>query len=116
MASIGDRMTTLEGASSRVRVLAPLGQYLGEPRFRWQPCEGAWLYRVDLTDAQGKEVARGWSGMHELPLAWLRDAEGYPPQLSIGESYRWRVHAYDGPPTGGPSAGSPEAEFLFLGP
>jgi hypothetical protein len=110
-------MSTLKGhASERVRVLAPLGQYLGEPRFRWQPHGGAWLYRVELNDAGGKEVGRGWSGMHELPLAWLRDPAGAPPELTPGETYRWRVMAYEEGPDGPPSAASAEAEFLFLGP
>jgi hypothetical protein len=111
-------MSTLrEGhASDGVRVLAPLGQFLGEPRFRWEPAAGAWLYRIELTDAAGREVGRGWSGMHELPLAWLRGPEGDAPSLHAGQPYRWRVYAYEGPPTGGPSAASAEAEFWYLGP
>ena len=83
-------MSTLrEGeASGRVRVLAPLGQFIGEPRFRWHPTEGAWLYRVELLDAEGLEVGRGWSGMHELPLAWLRAPDGDAPELQTGQAYR----------------------------
>jgi hypothetical protein len=71
---------------------------------------------VQLVDADGVEVARGWSGMHELPLGWFRDPQGHLPQLEIGATYRWRVYAYDGPPTEEPSATAPEASFLYLGP
>lgn len=98
------------------RGLAPVGQVLGEPRFRWRAREGAWLYRVDVIDSDGRELARGWSGMQELPLAWLHAGDGLPPQLVPGARYRWRVYAYEGPPTEEPSEGAPEEEFLFLGP
>lgn len=98
------------------RPVAPVGQLLGEPRFRWGPLAGAWLYRVELTDARGQAVGRGWSGMHELPLAWLHGAEGAPPRLAPGHTYRWRVYAYNGGPDGPPSAAALEAEFIYLGP
>lgn len=117
MVRIGDRMVSVrEHPAAGLGLLAPVGQVLGEPRFCWREQRGAWLYRVDLVDRDGHEVGRGWSGMHELPLAWLRAADGLPPELRVGERYRWRVYAYQGPPTEGPDAASPEGEFLFLGP
>jgi hypothetical protein len=111
-------MVTVRGhpASVGFRAIAPVGQIIGEPRFQWRAYDGAWLYRVDLVDGDGHEVARGWSGMHELPLGWLKAGDGLPPELAVGERYRWRVYAYLGPPTEDPSAAAPEAEFLFLGP
>lgn len=98
------------------RALAPVGQVLGEPRFRWQAHADAWLYRIEVTDAWGRAVARGWSGQHEMPLAWLRDAEGHAPALAVGERYRWRVYAYKDGPDAEPCEAAPEAEFLLLGP
>lgn len=112
MVALRDRPTP----PTRFRALAPQGQYLGEPRFKWLPLPEAWLYRVELTDAYGHTVARGWSGMHELPLAWLRDPSGRTPELMVGEKYRWQVFAYQGPPDGEPWAAAPETEFQFLGP
>ena len=103
-------------APAGFQALAPVGQVLGEPRFRWRPLASAWVYKVELTDAFGHPVARGWSGMSELPLAWLRRDDGHPPELTVGDTYRWRVYAYVGPPTEEPTATAPEAEFLFLGP
>jgi hypothetical protein len=105
-----------EHPAAGFRLVAPIGQVLGEPRFAWRAQEEAWLYRVDLVDSQGHDVGRGWSGMHELPLAWLRALDGLPPELMVGERYRWRVYAYKGPPTEEPASTSPEGEFLFLGP
>jgi hypothetical protein len=104
-----------ERPARALQPFAPVGQLLGEPRFRWQPHEDAWLYRIELWDHEGRFVGRGWSGQHELPLAWLRDAEGYPPRLSAGAGYKWRVAAYKGGPDG-PPLETDEAEFLFLGP
>jgi hypothetical protein len=112
-------MSTLrEGAaaSAGVRVLAPVGQFLGEPRFRWVPHDEAWLYRVELVGPKGQPLAKGWSGQHELPLAWLRRPDGQAPDLVAGQTYRWQVHAYKEGPDGPPCAASAEAEFVFLGP
>lgn len=111
-------MVALRESPARVdfRPLAPVGQVLGEPRFRWQAHPDAWLYRVELTDAWGRSVARGWSGFHETPLAWLRDPRGALPTLAVGERYRWQVFAYKDGPDAPPHAVAPEAEFLFLGP
>jgi len=103
------------GPSRGFRALAPVGQFLGEPRFKWAPIEAAWIYRVELTDEQGTVVATGWSGFSELPLAWLRDAVGQAPELTPGERYRWKLFAYQDRPDGPPFAAAPEAEFLFLG-
>jgi len=113
----GDKMVALREspAPPPLQPFAPIGQLLGEPRFRWQPHGDAWLYRVELTDDEGRLVGRGWAGQHELPLAWLRDPEGYPPQLDVGRRYRWRVDAYKDGPDAPPMAAA-EAEFLFLGP
>jgi hypothetical protein len=118
MTSFGDPMVALRESPARAfRAQAPVGQVLGEPRFRWGAHPTAWLYRVELIDHEGREVARGWSGMHELPLAWLRRPDsGDPPELDVGHTYRWRVYAYEDAPTGEPTAAAPEASFLFLGP
>ncbi|MCA1814353.1 MAG: hypothetical protein LC624_10460 [Halobacteriales archaeon] len=105
-----------EHPAAGFRLQAPVGQVLGEPRFRWNEQDDVWLYRVDLVDSEGREVGRGWSGMHELPLAWLRAADGDPPELMVGGRYRWRVYAYRGPPTEDPAAASGMGEFVFLGP
>jgi hypothetical protein len=98
------------------RGLSPVGQYLGQPRFRWRAHRGAWLYRVEVVDADGREVARGWSGFRETPLAWLRSPDGLEVRLTPGERYRWRVFAYRDAPTADPDAAAPWAEFVFLGP
>lgn len=109
-------VTLRESPGPALTVLAPVGRVLGEPRFRWRPHAGAWLYRVDLVDDDGLEVARGWSGLHELPLAWLKGPRGQAPRLAVGRSYRWRVYAYQEGPDQEPSAASREAGFVFVGP
>ena len=72
------------------------------PTFSWQPpecgCQG--YYRVWIVDGEGNDVWSVYVPKETTSVVYNFDGEGTP--LSAGETYEWRLIAFDEPISGGP--------------
>ena len=72
------------------------------PTFSWQPppcgCQG--YYRVWILDSQGDDVWSVYLPKETTSVVYNFDGQGNP--LESGETYQWRLIAFDGEITGGP--------------
>jgi len=83
----------MRGGETTMQLLSPVGTAVdpAQVSFRWQPVEGATLYRVALRDSSGNDL---WEYEVKAPTTSL--AYSGEKKLSPGASYRWRVTALQG--------------------
>jgi hypothetical protein len=80
------------------------GEVIGTtaPTFTWQPpaCECQGYYRVWVVDSQGNDMWSVYPPKEATSVTYNFDGSGMP--LVDGESYEWRLVAFDEPISGGP--------------
>lgn len=72
------------------------------PTFTWQPpsCECQGYYRIWVVDSQGNDVWSVYPSKETTSVVYNFDGQG--KVLQSGETYEWRLIAFDEPISGGP--------------